>query len=237
MINVLIASNNIYYSKAIMDVLDNKNIKVTNMAIDGIEALGLIKTKNNIDIVILELELASYNGIKIINTLIKDNMLKYSKSLIIISKNRDLLEKLKHNQFVFDIIDRKESLYNLKVKVEKLLHKKMKEIKYLRYNLSYKGTNYLIDIIELLLLNKNKDYSNLNKDVYPIIANKYKTTVFNIKSNIIKATEQMYIECENERLKQYFGFVNDSKPTTKNVIYTIYNKIINKYERRGNKNF
>ena len=40
MINVLIASNNIYYSKAIMDVLDNKNIKVTNMAIDGIEALG-----------------------------------------------------------------------------------------------------------------------------------------------------------------------------------------------------
>lgn len=151
---------------------------------------------------------------------------------------------------MFDIIDRKESLYNLKVKVEKLLHKKMKEnraivlkheitkeIKYLRYNLSYKGTNYLIDIIELLLLNKNKDYSNLNKDVYPIIANKYKTTVFNIKSNIIKATEQMYIECENERLKQYFGFVNDSKPTTKNVIYTIYNKIINKYERRGNKNF
>lgn len=250
MINVLIASNNIYYSKAIMDVLDNKNIKVTNMAIDGIEALGLIKTKNNIDIVILELELASYNGIKIINTLIKDNMLKYSKSLIIISKNKDLLEKLKHNQFVFDIIDRKESLYNLKIKVEKLLHKKMKEniaivlkheiikeIKYLRYNLSYKGTNYLINIIELLLLNKNKDYSNLNKDVYPIIANKYKTTVFNIKSNIIKATEQMYIECENERLKQYFGFVNDSKPTTKNVIYTIYNKIINKYERRGNKNF
>lgn len=108
MINVLIASNNIYYSKAIMDVLDNKNIKVTNMAIDGIEALGLIKTKNNIDIVILELELASYNGIKIINTLIKDNMLKYSKSLIIISKNKDLLEKLKHTNLCLILLIEKK---------------------------------------------------------------------------------------------------------------------------------
>lgn len=238
MINVLIVSNNIYYAKAIMDILDNKYIKVSNLALDGIETLGLIRTKSNIDIVILELELANYNGIKIINTLIKNNMLKYKKSFILISKNRNIIEKLKNNQYVFDTIDRKENLYNLKIKVEKLLHKKMKEnritelkckitkeVKYLRYNLSYKGTKYLIDIVELLLLNKNQDYSNLKKDVYPIIANKYKTTVFNIKNNIIKATEQMYIECESERLKQYFGFVNDSKPTTKNVIYTMYNKI------------
>lgn len=212
MINVLIVSNNIYYAKAIMDILDNKYIKVSNLALDGIETLGLIRTKNN--------------------------MLKYKNSFILISENRNILEKLKNNQYVFDTIDRKENLYNLKIKVEKLLHKKMKEnritelkckitkeVKYLRYNLSYKGTKYLIDIVELLLLNKNQDYSNLKKDVYPIIANKYKTTVFNIKNNIIKATEQMYIECESERLKQYFGFVNDSKPTTKNVIYTMYNKI------------
>lgn len=124
MINVLIVSNNIYYAKAIMDILDNKYIKVSNLALDGIETLGLIRTKSNIDIVILELELANYNGIKIINTLIKNNMLKYKKSFILISKNRNILEKLKNNQYVFDTIDRKENLYNLKIKVEKLLHKK-----------------------------------------------------------------------------------------------------------------
>lgn len=124
MINVLIVSNNIYYAKAIMDILDNKYIKVSNLALDGIETLGLIRTKSNIDIVILELELANYNGIKIINTLIKNNMLKYKNSFILISKNRNILEKLKNNQYVFDTIDRKENLYNLKIKVEKLLHKK-----------------------------------------------------------------------------------------------------------------
>lgn len=249
MINVLIASNNVYYAKAIMDILDNKYIKVSNLAIDGIETLGLIRTKSNIDIVILELELANYNGIKIINTLIKNNMLKYRKSFIIISKNKNLLEKLKDNQYVFDTIDRKENLYSLKIKVEKLLHKKLKEkritelkyeitkeVKYLSYNLSYKGTKYLIDIVELLLLNKNQDYSNLKKDVYPIIANKYKTTVHNIKNNIVKATEQMYIECESKRLQQYFGFANDYKPTTKNVIYTIYSKITEKDERKHDVN-
>ena len=127
MINVLIVSNNIYYAKAIMDILDNKYIKVSNLALDGIETLGLIRTKSNIDIVILEFELANYNGIKIINTLIKNNMLKYKNSFILISKNRNILEKLKNNQYVFDTIDRKENLYNLKIKVEKLLHKKMKE--------------------------------------------------------------------------------------------------------------
>ena len=31
MINVLIVSNNIYYAKAIMDILDNKYIKVSNL--------------------------------------------------------------------------------------------------------------------------------------------------------------------------------------------------------------
>lgn len=177
-----------------------------------------------------------------INVLIVSNNIYYAKAIM------DILDN--NNQYVFDTIDRKENLYNLKIKVEKLLHKKMKEnritelkckitkeVKYLRYNLSYKGTKYLIDIVELLLLNKNQDYSNLKKDVYPIIANKDKTTVFNIKNNSIKATEQIYIECESESLKQYFGFVNDSKPTTKNIVYTIYNKITNKCERRNNKNF
>lgn len=57
MVNVLIASNNIYYAKALMDLLNSKNTKVTNLAISGIEALGILKVKKNIDIIILESEL------------------------------------------------------------------------------------------------------------------------------------------------------------------------------------
>ena len=46
----------------------------------------------------------------------------------------------------------------------------------------------------------------------------------------------MYTECDIKRIKQYFGFINDYKPTTKNVIYTIYNKIADKYEKMNNIN-
>ena len=49
--------------------------------------------------------------------------------------------------------------------------------------------------------------------------------------------EQMYIECDSKRIKQYFGFINDYKPTTKNAIYTIYNKITQKYKKKYDINF
>lgn len=79
MVNVLIASNNIYYAKALMDQLNSKNTKVTNLAISGIEALGILKVKKNIDIIILESELSDFNAIKIISEIKKFNIPKYKK--------------------------------------------------------------------------------------------------------------------------------------------------------------
>lgn len=79
MVNVLIASNNIYYAKALMDLLNSKNTKVTNLAISGIEALGILKVKKNIDIIILESELSDFNAIKIISEIKKFNIPKYKK--------------------------------------------------------------------------------------------------------------------------------------------------------------
>lgn len=244
MVNVLIASNNIYYAKALMDLLNSKNTKVTNLAISGIEALGILKVKKNIDIIILESELSDFNAIKIISEIKKFNIPKYKKSFILISNNKDLLT----NEFIFDIVEEKDNLCTIKSKVEQLVINKMKnqrrndarrniisEVKYLGYNLSYRGTQYLIKIIEILLLNQEKNLTNLEKEIYPILANIYKTSVFNIKSNIIKSTEQMYIDCENKKLRQYFGFLNDYKPTTKTVIYTIYNNILEKGGEKSEK--
>ena len=62
-----------------MDLLNSKNTKVTNLAISGIEALGILKVKKNIDIIILESELSDFNAIKIISEIKKFNIPKYKK--------------------------------------------------------------------------------------------------------------------------------------------------------------
>lgn len=95
----------------------------------------------------------------------------------------------------------------------------------MRYNKSYKGTNYLIESIKLIIENENVDLSNLKKDVYSVIAKRNHTTVNNVKNNINKATEQMYYECNHKILKEYFSFSDDTKPTAKIVIFTIVSKV------------
>ncbi len=66
---------------------------------------------------------------------------------------------------------------------------------------------------------------NLEEDIYPIVARKYNKSMHNIKSNINKANDYMYKVCKKEILRKYFKFFDDTKPTVKNVIYTMLNKI------------
>lgn len=93
-------------------------------------------------------------------------------------------------------------------------------MKYLHYNFSHKGTTYILEAIDIIANNK-EDIINLKKDLYPIIARKYNTTVHNVKCNINLATTSMYYDCDSKRLKNYFSFESDSKSNTKTVIYKI----------------
>ena len=81
------------------------------------------------------------------------------------------------------------------------------------------------EIILQLSLTKSSTSDNLQGQIYPIIAKAHKRTPQNIKNSIINATEYMYRECNAERLRKYFSFSNDAKPSVKQVIFTITNKI------------
>ena len=95
---------------------------------------------------------------------------------------------------------------------------------FLNYNISIKGTKYLIDTIKCVY--DNRDYlDNLEKFVYPKVAQKYNEKLYNIKCRIGKATMIMYYNCEIEKLKSYFNFDVDIKPKIKTVIETIVRKI------------
>lgn len=241
MINILIADDNIYYAKTLLNIINNENredIKVTHIAVDGKETLDILKN-NKIDIVLLDLKMPIYDGLYILNKLEEEQKDKYKQSIIIISGEIEMLYKINNQPFVYYAFDKLCSISKIVDKINELVEDKneekrknmiknkiVKQLQYLNYNLSHKGSQYLIEAILLIYNMENYDILNLKEDVYPIIAKRYNKSIHNIKCDINKANDYMYRVCKRERVRKYFKFFDDSKPTVKNVIYTILNKII-----------
>ena len=237
MVNILIADDNIYYAKMLMDSLNDDNIKVCNIATNGKEVIDILQN-NNIDVVLLDLKIPLYNGLEILDIIKEEQQKKYEKSFIIISGDMELMLQTKDDPLVYSYVSKCSDFMKIYKTINNLVEIKqsekqtkeirkriLEEMQYLGYNFKYKGSKYLKESIEFIKLRKNVSINNLKSDVYPIIAKRNNTTVHNIKCNINKATEQMYYDCSREVLKKYFGFYNDVKPTVKTVIDTICNKI------------
>lgn len=242
MINVLVVDDNFSYLKKLVNIisLENSKLKVCNFCTDGKEVLDLITNhKDNIDIILLDLKLPTYNGIEILNYIEKNNLSKYKNSIIVISGEMDLMLQMRDNQYLYTYISKisgfekilkaLNELIDIKEKEKKSVEYKIHtELEKLHYNFSYIGTQYLIETL-LILYNNDIEVINLKKDVYSIIAKKYKKSINNIKTNIINATNLMYYDCKSEILEQYFGIVSGEKPTPKNIIYTILYNIKNNH--------
>ncbi len=251
MLNILIADDNIYYAKTLMNIINtdiNSNIKVTHIAVDGKETLEILQN-NKIDIVLLDLKMPIYDGTYILEKLSKEQGRKYEKSIIVISGEIEMIYKLKiyDQPYVYcilnkvcsisEIVDKINELVKEKEQIKKISNVKnkiIKQLQYLNYNLAHKGTQYLIDAILIIYESGEYDIFNLKEEVYPIVAKKYNKTLHNIKCDINKANDYMYKVCKKERVRKYFKFFDDTKPTVKNVIYTILNKVIDKAETRNN---
>ena len=150
---------------------------------------------------------------------------------------------IKDKTYVYCVLDKLCSISTILDKIKELVENKrqekrelqaknkiIKQLQYLNYNLSHKGTQYLIDAILIIYSRGEYDIFNLKEDVYPVIAKKYNRTIYNIKSDINTANDYMYKICKRERIRKYFKFFDDSKPTVKNVIYTILDKLIDEEE-------
>ena len=240
MVNILIADDNIYYAKTLMNIINdgiNDDIKVTHIAVDGKETLDILEN-NLIDVILLDLKMPIYDGLYILDKLEKNKMKKYEKSIIVISGEAEMLCSIRNQEYIYSILNKVCSISKIVDKIMELIKYKreekkeleirneiIKQLQYLNYNLSHKGTQYLMDSILIIYNKQDYEMFNLEEDIYPIVARKYNKSMHNIKSNINKANDYMYKVCKKEILRKYFKFFDDTKPTVKNVIYTMLNKI------------
>lgn len=204
MLNILIADDNIYYVKSLVNFVIGKNssIKISNIASNGLEVLKIIQENpNKIDLILLDLKMPKLNGIETLNEIYNMNLEHYPSIFIISGENRLINKVIKH-PLVTDIIYKTENMitiYNkLKNYEEKLnyltikeeLSKKISsELLYIGYNPSHIGTQYIKECILEIYKKRGSEYTqNLENYVYKRIAFLHDKSIQNIKSNIIKAT-------------------------------------------------
>lgn len=238
MINVLIADDNVDYAINLMNYINekNENIRVCNIAKDGKEALEILNNKNCIDVILLDYKMPIYNGEQVLSK-IKDKE-RYEDSCIIISGEIESVISMIGNKMIHSVMYKTMSMneivrainkvfkYKESIKETELLKNKIiEELLYLGYDISHKGTQYLIKTIDYIAANPNKHVENLERNIYPKIANIYNDSVHNVKCRINNATTIMYCNCEIEKLKNYFHFDIDAKPKVKTIINTVIRKI------------
>ena len=238
MINILIADDNAYYASNLLNYINdkNKNVRICGIVRNGKEAIEKINSNNDIDIILLDFKMPLYNGEEVLKKVRDKN--KLENSFIIITGEIELIKELQKNNMVYGIFDKLvgfEKIYTsinelIKYKEttkynEKIKSRVTEELLFLGYNISHKGTQYLIRTIQYIVTHPNNEVEKLEKYIYPKIAKMYKDSTHNVKCSIIRATNSMYYECEIERLKKYFYFADDFKPTAKVVKNTIANKL------------
>ena len=212
MVDILIADDNIYYAAQLMNYINknNKNVRVCGIAEDGKTTLDMLNSRK-FDIILLDYKMPIYNGFEILEKVERKRL--YTKSVIIITGENLLHRKIWENEMVYGIINKTSTIQEIISRIEELIINKTKkeqekriknkitnELLYLGYNISHKGTSYLVQVIRYIKLNPKYEVDNLSKNVYPIIAKYYNEKVHNIKCYIQRETAEMYANCDIDKL-------------------------------------
>lgn len=243
MINILFIGNNYDYLKNLINKVmeQNTNVRLFKLLTNEKEALQVLKTDyDKIDIVLLDLKLPESNNIDILKELESEKIYKYNKSIIVLSNNPNVIQELKHNNYVYTCISNETGLQSTLNNINDLIRIKefttdtienqvLNELKKINYNLSYIGTKYIYESILILCNSITNEKIKLEKNIYPIVAEKYNTTINTVKTDIVNSTNEMYYDCKKEVLNKYFGFCDNEKPTPKQVIFLVASNIKHSY--------
>lgn len=237
--NLLIIEDNLIYSHFLVNSIckELNNIRLYSIVDTGKKALEILK-KEKIDIIILDLKLPDISGIDIINYIEGNNLSQYYASIIVLTNEIDLLNQVINKKSVFTYSSKIDNINSFIDKVRELSKEKQdislkdsikekisSELEYLGFDFSYIGTKYLYDCIYECYLSDTLYNINFSKHIYPILSKKYNKSQVLIKANIFQAIGQMYRTIDKDKLSTYFGYSLLDKPTTKEIIFIILQKI------------
>lgn len=176
-------------------------------------------------------------GIEIIN-LIDTLELSCVPDIIVISEDSEMLTQLikSHKVDYFIAKNSFNFIENLKYILSKIVINSsinntnqfiLSELNFLGLKIKLNGTKYLLESISYIYNSNNyRLIDNLEKNVYPELAKRHNTSISNIKSNILKSINTMYLSTDSKKIKKYFLFDDDIKPTPKLLIEVILNKLM-----------
>ena len=224
MYNLLICSSNLSFIKSIFNTIPyscNK-FRIVNIARSFKETKKMIGS-GFIDGIIVDNYKCSID-IKYIQKIIYDSNLFPLPSIIIYSKieknkieNNNLIKIIqicpeKNEKLDIEILTKLQT--ENKKSLENMEDNARRELKKIGFKLSHRGTNYIIRTVILLKLSNNEEFFyNLEKNIYSIISLENKTSIENIKSNILKAINCAY---KNNR---------KNKPRPKDLLFELLRKI------------
>ncbi len=244
MINILFMIEDSVYRRKLINslILKNENLRVAYISTE-LNDFNYVISNYKIDIILVNAKETICK--KILNNEIL-NKKRYMNSVIFIN-NENIKIDISEEKNICGLVYKKENinetvnsinlLINSKVLLkskdigineEKIIKERIRqELEYIGYNPLHLGTKYLLETIYVLHTLEDYYDDNLEKDIYPIVANKYGKTMNNIKCNIRNATDIMYYENDEEKIRLYLGDYISVKPKAKKIISRILNKIDN----------
>lgn len=247
-IRLLMIDDNVQLVDAVKEYFkDNEKIEFVYQASDGIEGLKLIETKEDYDVIILDLIMPNKDGLYVLEEMKMKNMDKN----IIVSTSYNAMDVIREvsdygvkyyllKPFDFsDLEKRILQLYNqkpsknidlgknnLKISITKTLHD-------LGIPSHIKGYQYIREGVEILF-DRPDVIGGITKELYPELAGRFSTTVSRVERAIRHAIEVSWNRGDWDLMEELFGHsvdIDKAKPTNSEFMVTIADKLRLEYHK------
>ena len=247
-LRLLMIDDNVQLVDAVKEYFkDNEKIELVYQASDGIEGLKLIETKDDYDVIILDLIMPNKDGLYVLEEMKKRNIDRN----VIVSTSYNAMDVIREvsdygvkyyllKPFEFsDLEKRILQLYNqkpsknidlgknnLKISITKTLHD-------LGIPSHIKGYQYIREGVEILF-DRPDVIGGITKELYPELADRFSTTVSRVERAIRHAIEVSWNRGDWDLMEELFGHsvdIDKAKPTNSEFMVTIADKLRLEYHK------